>query len=169
MLVLGRSEVRELLDLEALIDALAPAMADLSAGRASVRERIGAMVPERDGILVAMPGFVPAAGALTSKLLTDFAGNAGRGLPRHHSLIVAFDPETGVPVALLDGTEITAARTGAGSALSARLLACGDASVLAVLGTGGQARSHARAIPCVRDPRGARREPRSAQGRRAGR
>jgi alanine dehydrogenase len=167
VLILSRAEVRELLDLEALIDALAAAMMDLSAGRASVPERIGAMVPERDGILVAMPGYAPSAGALTSKLLTDFAGNAGRGLPRDHSVIVAFDPETGVPVALLDGTEITAARTGAGSALSARLLAREDASVLAVLGTGAQARSHARAISCVRAIRKVRiagRDPRSAAG-----
>lgn len=162
MLVLSRSEVRELLNLKALIDALAAAMDDLSAGRASMPERIGAMVPERDGILVAMPGYVPSAGALTSKLLTDFAANPGSGLPRDHSVIVAFDPRTGAPVALLDGTAITAARTGACSALSARLLAREDASVLAVLGTGAQARSHVRAIRCVRairDVRVAGRDP----------
>jgi ornithine cyclodeaminase len=76
--------------------------------------------------------------------------NAGSAIPIHQAVIVVFDPDTGSPVALLDGTEITAVRTGACSALSARLLAREDASVLAILGTGVQARSHARAMPRVR-------------------
>ncbi|WP_328557698.1 ornithine cyclodeaminase family protein [Streptomyces sp. NBC_00358] len=150
MLVLGRSQVEALLDMDALIDALAPAMADLSAGRASVPDRVAALVPEHDGFLAAMPGFLPSAGVLMTKLVSLFPHNDGVGLPTHQALIVAFDPETGEPVALLDGTAITAARTGAASALSARLLAREDASVLAVLGTGVQARSHARAICRVR-------------------
>jgi ornithine cyclodeaminase len=111
------------------------------------------MVPERDGFLGAMPGHVPASGALTCKLVSLFPGNAGSAVPTHQAVIVAFDPETGSPVALLDGTEITTARTAAGSALSARLLAPEDASVLAVLGTGVQARSHARIVPRVREIR----------------
>ena len=150
MLVLGREDVRELLNLDALIDALGPAMADLSEGRASVPDRIGAVVPERDGRLMAMPGYVPSLGALVTKLVSLFPQNARTALPTHQALIAVFDPETGSPAALLDGTEITAVRTGACSALSARLLAREDASVLAVLGTGVQARSH------VRDPAKAR-------------
>ncbi|MGZ6695657.1 MAG: ornithine cyclodeaminase family protein [Solirubrobacteraceae bacterium] len=150
MLVLSGAEVRELLDLDALIDALAPAMADLSAGRASMPARIAAMVPERDGLLAAMPGYVPSARALTTKLVSLFPRNAGTSIPTHQALIAVFDPQTGSPVALLDGTEITAARTGACSALSARLLSREDASVLAILGTGVQARAHARAMPRVR-------------------
>ena len=150
MLVLTRDEVRELLDVDALIDALAQAMADLSAGRASVPDRVAAFVDERDGLLAAMPGYVPALGALMSKLVSVFPGNAGGPVPTHQALIAVFDPENGSPVALLDGTEITAARTGACSALSVRLLAREDASVVAVLGTGVQARSHARAVVRVR-------------------
>ncbi|MFG2472987.1 ornithine cyclodeaminase family protein [Streptomyces canus] len=150
MLVLGRSQVEALLDVDSLIDALAPAMADLSTGRASVPDRIAALVPERDGFLAAMPGFLPSAGALMTKLVSLFPHNDGARLPTHQALIVAFDPDTGEPAALLDGTAITAARTGACSALSVRLLAREDATVLAVLGTGVQARSHARAICRVR-------------------
>ncbi|WP_432142398.1 ornithine cyclodeaminase family protein [Streptomyces sp. bgisy084] len=150
MLVLGRSQVEALLDLDALIDALASAMTDLSAGRASAPDRVAVAVPERDGFLAAMPGFVPSAGALMSKLVSVFPHNGGTPVPTHQALIVAFDPETGAPTALLDGTAITAARTAAGSALSARLLAREDASVLAVLGTGAQARSHAEAMCRVR-------------------
>ena len=146
MLILNRLQVEALLDVDALIDALAPAMADLSAGRASVPDRVAALVPEHEGFLAAMPGFVPSAKVLMSKLVSLFPHNAGTGLPTHQAVIVAFDPDTGQPVALLDGTAITAIRTGACSALSARLLARPDADVLAILGTGVQARSHARAM-----------------------
>jgi alanine dehydrogenase len=150
MLVLSRGEIRELLDLDELVDALASAMADLSAGRASAPDRISALLPERDALLAAMPGYVPSCQALVSKLVSLFPLNAGRGVPTHQAVIVVFDPENGSPLALLDGTEITAVRTGACSALSVRLLAREDASVLAVLGTGVQARSHARAVVRVR-------------------
>ncbi|HXZ71463.1 MAG TPA: ornithine cyclodeaminase family protein [Streptosporangiaceae bacterium] len=146
MLILNRLQVEALLDVGALIDALASAMADLSAGRASVPDRVAALVPEHEGFLAAMPGFVPSAKVLMSKLVSLFPHNAGTGLPAHQAVIVAFDPDTGQPVALLDGTAITAIRTGACSALSARLLARPDADVLAILGTGVQARSHARAM-----------------------
>jgi alanine dehydrogenase len=150
VLVLTGAQVEELLDLDELIDALAAAMADLSAGRASAPDRIAALVPERDGFLAAMPGYVPSVGALMAKLVSLFPRNAGTGLPTHQAVIVSCDPDTGRPTALLDGTVITAARTGAASALSARLLARPDAAVLAILGTGVQARSHARAMCRVR-------------------
>jgi ornithine cyclodeaminase len=150
MLLLTRSEVEELLDVDELIDALASAMADLSAGRASVPHRVGALVDERDGLLAAMPGYTPSTGALASKLVTLFPGNAGSTLPTHQAVIVVFDPDNGRPVALLDGTAITALRTGAGSALATRLLAREDAATIAILGTGVQARSHARAVTRAR-------------------
>jgi alanine dehydrogenase len=166
MLILSRADVRALLDLDALVDALAKAMADLSAGRASAPDRIAALVPERDGLLAAMPGYVPSRKALVSKLVTLFPRNAGTSVPTHQAVIVVFDPATGSPDALLDGTEITAARTAAASALSARLLARREASVLAVLGTGVQASSHARALVRVRpitELRIAGREPEKAR------
>lgn len=150
MLVLSRSDVEELLDLRALIDALAVAMVDLSAGRASLPNRIAAAVEERDGLLAAMPAYAPGIGALTAKLVSLFPRNAGTDLPTHQAVVLVFDPETGEPIALVDGTAITALRTAAGSALSVRLLAREDADVLAILGTGVQARSHARLMPLVR-------------------
>jgi alanine dehydrogenase len=166
MLVLSRAEVAALLDLDALIDALAPAMAELSAGRACAPLRVAAAVPDREGLLLAMPARVPASRALSAKLVTLFPQNAGTPVPTHQALIAVFDPDSGAPLALLDGTEITAARTGACSALSARLLAREDARVLAVLGTGVQARSHARAMARVRplaELRVAGREPAKAR------
>jgi alanine dehydrogenase len=150
MLVIAGHEVEALLDVDALIDVLAGAMADLSAGRASVPNRVGAFVEERDGMLAAMPGYTPSADALASKLVTLFPRNSEAGPPTHQAVIVVFDPKDGRPAALLDGTAITAIRTGAGSALATRLLAREDCATLAILGTGVQARSHARAVPRVR-------------------
>ena len=150
MIVVAREEVEASLDLDELIDALAVAHADLSAGRASVPTRIAAHVEGRDAILAAMPAYLPSAGALTTKLVTLFPQNEGTHLPTHQAVIVAFDPDTGEPKALLDGTAITAIRTGAAAALSVRLLAREDARTLAILGTGVQALSHARAIVRVR-------------------
>ncbi|HEY0633693.1 MAG TPA: ornithine cyclodeaminase family protein, partial [Thermoleophilaceae bacterium] len=150
MLVLGRREVEELLDVDALIDALGPAMVDLTRGRASVPPRVGAFVEESDGMLAAMPGYTPSAAALAAKLVTLFPGNAGGGLPTHQAVIAVFDPQNGKLEALLDGTEITAVRTGAGSALATRLLARENATKLAILGTGVQARSHAKTVTRVR-------------------
>ena len=147
MIVMSSGEVEALLDLDELIDALADAHRDLSAGAVSMPTRIAADVRHRDAILAAMPAYLPSAGALTTKLVTLFPGNAGTGIPTHQAVILAFDPETGVPTAVLDGTAITAVRTGPASALSVRLLAREDASTLAVLGSGvrraaTRARSH---------------------------
>ena len=82
MLVLGRSQVEGLLDMDALIDALASAMADLSAGRAASPDRVAALVTERDGFLAAMPGFVPSAGVLMTKLVSVFPHNGGTPICR---------------------------------------------------------------------------------------
>jgi len=147
MLVLSQSQVRELLDLDALVEALADAHADLSAGKASMPPRIASLVEEQGGLLGVMPAYLPSAG-LACKLVTLFPRNTDR--ETHQAVICVFDPENGTPVALMDGTYVTATRTAAGSALATRLLARPDARVLAVLGTGVQARTHAQAIPRVR-------------------
>jgi len=148
VLVLTRDDVESLIDHDELREAIARAMADLSAGRASMPARIAALVPQRDGMLVAMPAYLPSASALTTKLVSLFPRNTDR--PTHQAVILAFDPDTGSPLALMDGEAITAARTAAGSALATDLLARGDARVLAVIGTGVQARAHLRAVPRVR-------------------
>ena len=147
MIVLSQAEVRELLDPDALIDALAEAHRELSEGKASMPPRIAAFA-ERDGLLGAMPSYLPSAG-LACKLVTLFPQNTDRHT--HQALIGIFDPTNGSPVALMDGTYITATRTAAGSALATRLLAREDAKVLAILGAGVQARTHADALRRVRD------------------
>src|SRR3954466_8990928 len=146
MLVLSRREVEELLDLDALLDALAAAHAELSAGEASLVPRVGAFAA--DGILGAMVGYAPSAG-LGCKLVTLFPENRDR--PTHQAAIVLFDPEPATPVALMEGTYITAMRPAAAAALATRLLARPDASVLAILGTGVQSRSAQEMFPLARD------------------
>jgi ornithine cyclodeaminase/alanine dehydrogenase-like protein (mu-crystallin family) len=146
MLVLNREDVEELLDLEELERALARSHAELSAGEASMPPRTAAVVEA--GLLGAMPGYVPSAG-LGCKLVSLFPGNVDR--PTHQAAIVVFDPENGTPLALMDGTYITAARTAGAAALAARLLARDDASVLAIVGTGVQGHAAARAYTHVRD------------------
>jgi alanine dehydrogenase len=148
MLVLSQSEVRELLDLDRLVDALAVAHADLTAGKTSMPPRIAAFVSEQEGLLGVMPSYLPSAG-LACKLVTLFPHNRDRHT--HQAVICVFDPVNGTPLALMDGTYITATRTAAGSALATKLLAREDAHVLAVIGTGVQAHTHARAIPRVRE------------------
>jgi|SRR5579884_548894 len=146
MLVLTRSEVEELLDLDELVGALARAHEELSAGQTSLPPRIAAFAEA--GLLGAMPAYSPSAG-LGCKLVTLFPGNTDR--PTHQAALALFDPATGTPIALMDGTYITATRTAAAAALAARVLARDDAAVLAILGTGVQARAHARAFGRIRE------------------
>ena len=144
MLVLSRADVEAVLDLDRLVDAVAAAMVDMSQGRADVPNRIGAFVAEPEGLLAAMPAFLPSAGALVTKLVSLFPQNTD--LPTHHAIIACFDPDTGVPTALMDGGLITAVRTAAGSALATKLLCRPGSAVVSVLGTGVQGGAHARAL-----------------------
>lgn len=152
MLIITRAEVEALLDLDTMVDALATAMADLSAGRSRETVRSMAIVDDRDGLtgVLAMPGYVPSPTTLMTKLTSVFPRNAGTSVPVRQAVIVAFDPDDGEPAALLDGSYIMNARTAGCSALSTRLLARADASTLAVLGSGPQAREHALAVSRVR-------------------
>jgi alanine dehydrogenase len=150
MLILNQQEVKSLLDLDQLIEALAPAMVELSGRAVSMPPRIAAMVPEHEGLLGVMPVYVGSTGTLAVKLVSVYPRNTGLGIPAHQALVAVFDPATGTPVAVMDGAYLTAARTAAGSALATRFMARPDADVLVIVGTGAQARAHALAIPRVR-------------------
>lgn len=162
LLLLNAEDVRHLIDLPTLFGALEGALRDLSAGKASVPPRTVARAP--DGFLGSMPGYLP--GTLEAKLVAVFPGNHDRGLHSHQALIALFDEETGAPLCVMDGTVITAARTGATAAVAARALAREGASSLAVLGAGVQGRSHLDAFPRLfelDDIRVASRDPRHAE------
>jgi ornithine cyclodeaminase/alanine dehydrogenase-like protein (mu-crystallin family) len=140
--------VERLLEPEPLLDALASAFKALSSGEVSVPPRVAAEVPAA-GFTAAMPGYVPGMG-IAVKLVSVFPGNHERGLPSHQAVIAVFDADTGAAVCVMDGTHITAYRTAAAAALSARELARDDARVLAVIGAGVQGRSHLELLPRVR-------------------
>lgn len=149
LLYLTRAEVERLLDVEAMLDALAGAFIAFSSGTTSAPPRTGARVAKR-GVLGAMLGYLPGTG-LEAKLVTVFPENHGRGMPSHQGLIALFDEENGAPLAVMDGTYITAIRTGGSAAVAARALAREDARVLAILGAGVQGGSHMESFPRVRD------------------
>ena len=147
MLVVSRAEVERLLDLDAMLDALEDAFRALSRGDADVPPRVAARAPA--GLLGTMPGRIP--GTLAAKVVTVFPGNDARGIHTHQAVIVVADESDGTPVALLDGTHITAMRTGGGAAVSVRVLARSDARTLAILGAGVQGHAHLELVPRVRD------------------
>jgi ornithine cyclodeaminase/thiomorpholine-carboxylate dehydrogenase len=148
MLLLSQDDVARLLDPAAMLGVLAQGFAELSDGQAVVPGRTGIELPK--GFFATMPGWVPGR-PIAVKLVSAFHGNPARGLPGHQALICLFDPESGTPLAVMDGTHITALRTAGGAALSARLLAREDALTLAIIGGGVQAEAHLLLMPLVRD------------------
>jgi alanine dehydrogenase len=144
-LVLDEAAVRRLLRMEDLIPAMARALADLSAGRVVQPVRVVLPITDHQGFFGVMPAY---AGALGAKLVSFYPSN--QGIPTHHALIVLFRSETGEPIAIMDGRLITEMRTAAASAVATHLLARPDASVLAIIGSGVQARSHLEALRLVR-------------------
>ncbi|MGH9467171.1 MAG: ornithine cyclodeaminase family protein [Terriglobales bacterium] len=143
---LEAEEVRAGLDPDGLRAAMARVLEDLYRGRAHAPARIAVTAPE--GLLAAMPGY--ADGMVGAKLVSVYAGNPARGLPGHQALLALFDAATGTPVAIMDGTALTAARTAAVTAVATDALARSGARVLAILGTGVQAEAHGAAVQRVR-------------------
>ena len=148
VLLLNQEEVRRLLDLDALLEALEDGFRAISEGRIDVPPRVAANT--ESGLLGVMPGYGRGIG-LATKLVSVFPGNHEHGLPSHQALIAVFDPATGSPQALMDGTYITAIRTAACAAVATRLLARQDATVLAIIGAGVQGGAHLEMFPRVRE------------------
>ena len=142
---LDEEKVRSLLRMEELIPAMAGAMRDLSAGKVVQPLRQVLAVNEHKGFFGVMPAY---GGALGAKLVTFFPNN--EGIPTHHAMILLFRPETGEPLVTMDGRLITEMRTAAVSAVATDLLARREVAVLAILGSGVQARSHLEALRIVR-------------------
>jgi len=145
---LSEADVRTLLSMPELIDAMQTALEAFSAGR--VNQPVRTVIQAPDGVFASMPAYVNAPAAMGAKLVTVFHGNESKGLPTHLATIVLLDPETGGLLAILDGRFITEVRTAAVSAVAARYLAGEQARVLAIIGSGVQARSHLEALSLVR-------------------
>jgi alanine dehydrogenase len=145
-IVLNEDDVRRVLRMEDLIPAMADALRDLSAGTVVQPLRTVLSVSAHNGFL----GVMPASGrALGAKLVTFYPHN--QNVHTHHAMILLFRPETGEPLAVMDGRLITEMRTAAVSAAATKLLARADTKTLTILGSGVQARSHLEALRLVRD------------------
>jgi len=145
---LGEADVRQLLSMAELIDAMQTALAAFSAGR--VNQPVRTVIQAAVGVFASMPAYVAEPAAMGAKLVTVFHGNESKGLPTHLATIVLLDPESGALLAILDGRFITEARTAAVSAVAVRRLAREQSPVLAIIGSGVQARSHLEALSLVR-------------------
>jgi alanine dehydrogenase len=148
LLYLSQADVQSLLDVDAMLEAIARALVLFSSGVTSVPPRTAARAP--DGLMGVMAGYVPGV-ALEVKLVSVFPGNHGHGVPSHQALIALFDEKDGTPLAIMDGTHITAIRTGGTAAVAARVLSRADSGVLAILGAGVQGGSHLDTFTHVRD------------------
>jgi len=146
---LSESDVRAALSMTELIDAMESALIAFSAGRVLQPVRTVLELRERS-FFALMPVYDKEHALFGAKLVTVIPDNHGTAFPSHQAIISLSDPATGELLALMDGRYITEARTAAVSAVSARHLARADAGVLAIIGSGVQAHSHARALPLVR-------------------
>jgi ornithine cyclodeaminase/alanine dehydrogenase-like protein (mu-crystallin family) len=150
MRVIERDEVARRLTYEACIPIVRQAMIALSKGE--TRQHLRSILPLANGRAFGiMPGAMGEAAPFGAKLISVYPENFAKGLHTHQGLVILFEPETGAPVCVVDASEITAIRTAAASAVATDALARPDARRLAILGYGGQAETHARAIGKVRD------------------
>ena len=148
---LNEEQVRQHLRMADLIPVMEKALIDFSAGRVTqpVRSIVHVDVAAATGFLGLMPALAPDG--LGLKAVTFYPSNAERGIPTHMATIFLIDPETGTPLAIMDGRLITEMRTAAVSAAATKFLAAPDSKILAILGSGVQARSHAEALRLVRN------------------
>ncbi|MDE3053008.1 MAG: ornithine cyclodeaminase family protein [Gemmatimonadota bacterium] len=150
MRILTQSQVTRLLPMRECIPLMESALASLSRGEVVLPLRTVVRVPDGRGAFGMMPAYSAALPAFGAKVISVFPGNHARGVDSHQGAVLLFDREDGRIVALMDASSITAIRTAAVSAVATKLLAREDASTLALLGSGVQARTHLEAIALVR-------------------
>jgi ornithine cyclodeaminase len=150
VLILGERDVEELLPMRACIDVMHRAFSALDSAGYVQPVRLIAWQPQRNGAVAAMPAWMAQPQVLGAKLISVFPQNRERGLESHQGLVALYDSNDGRLLALLHAGAITAIRTAAVSGLATRLLANLNASTLAILGSGVQARTHLQAMLAVR-------------------
>ncbi len=150
LLLLSAEEVRKALPMAEAIEIVKGAFAQLSTGKANVPLRTQLPVEKHEGVTLFMPAYLSESDALGAKVVSVFPRNLEKGLPTIFAVVIVVDSETGCPVALMDGTYLTALRTGAASGAATDLLARKDAKVAAIFGAGVQARTQLLAVCTVR-------------------
>ncbi|MFA7228074.1 MAG: hypothetical protein WC061_03480 [Melioribacteraceae bacterium] len=150
--LLSRQDIINLLEMTDAINILENAFADLSEGRAILPVRTSIPVPDHNGSALYMPAYLSGPGALGIKVVTVYQENMKRyGLPTISGTIILMDEKSGIPIAVMEGSYLTAVRTGAVSGLATKLLSRKESKVHALFGTGGMSRAHALAIDSVRN------------------
>jgi len=149
VLYLSRFEVEKLsIPIEEVIRIVEEAFREKTEGRAEVPPKPG-IHPQKDAFIHAMPAYIPKMKSAGLKWVSGFPENPKRGLPYITGLLILNDPETGVPICVMDCTWITAKRTGAATAVSAKHLAREDSRIFGILGCGIQGRSNLEALTVV--------------------
>jgi ornithine cyclodeaminase/alanine dehydrogenase-like protein (mu-crystallin family) len=149
--IIDAAQVRAQLSMRECIAAMADAMAAVTTGTLVAPARIIMPLVDGSGYFALMPGSASEPRVYGAKVVSLHPDNPSRGLPAVQGFVVLFDHDTGTPVVLVDGAEITALRTAAASALATRTLALPTARTLGIFGCGVQAASHLEAIRSVRD------------------
>jgi alanine dehydrogenase len=150
MLVLSEKQVQSLIEIDELIAALSQAHIQYSTGKAVMPVRLVVPLPDIQGRITSMPGYLNEDQALGMKVVTYFQNNPQRNLPAILATIMLFSAETGKMIAVMDGAYITAIRTACASALATKALANSETPILGILGAGVQARAHIQALTRVR-------------------
>ena len=134
------------------VEAMKAAYAALSSGQAQVPQRVRLEIPPHAGLSLFMPSYVqdPSGDALAVKVVSVYSANPQRGLPLIFASVLVLDPETGRTIALLEGSSLTAMRTGAASGAATDILARADSQVAALFGAGTQGRTQLEAVCTVR-------------------
>jgi len=148
--ILSRQDVRQALPMRQAIEAVKRAFAQLSTGQGDVPLRVALDVPRHNGVTLFMPGYLSSDDQMAVKIVSVFNDNPSQGLPLIHALVVVVDATTGSPAAVMDGTYLTALRTGAASGAATDLLARSNVHTAAVFGAGAQGRTQLEAVCAVR-------------------
>jgi ornithine cyclodeaminase/alanine dehydrogenase-like protein (mu-crystallin family) len=144
--ILTQPQVRALLPMRACMDLMATTLSSLSRGEGVNPLRWPMWIPDRRGLIGMMPGMSDDPEALGLKVVAVFPGNHGTQYDSHQGVVLLFDPQNGLPLAIMDASEITAIRTAAVSGMVTERLARADASVVSIIGSGVQARTHLEAM-----------------------
>ena len=153
---LSAADVRRALPMKEAIEVMKAAFRELSEKKAIVPIRTHVRVPEHKGDVLFMPAYSSAAGRFSLKVITLYENNAALDLPFIQALVMLLDAETGSPLAVMEGTALTAIRSGAASGAATDLLARKEASTAAIFGAGPQAHAQLEAVCAVRPIRKAR-------------
>jgi len=151
VLIVNQAEVPQLLPMKECVDVMARAFASLARGEADMPVRQILWMAEKQGALGLMPAHLGGLAALGLKAVTFFPRNEGTDLDSHQGAVLLFETGRGRLLAIIDATSITSVRTAAVSGLATRLLAKPDASDLALVGSGVEARTHLEAMLAVRE------------------